>query len=357
MLKSADYILIELHAVRHVGLKLEGAAPAALSFSDIAKDYDHPVPADLTRVKRFEKTGTDAAAREWVIRYAASMMKGIVVDGDMVSFAPGKGFDDLRWNGKKIERPGPDIHATLRNAFSPISGEFADNIRIDNGDLTELRASMTSWGWIDRPQFRALGDRLTKVILIGHRRIVIAKELGIDWESRVDWVDIGNGDAADAERFKLAIASNIGAKPLTPTERKRIATFLYSEPEWTMERIGEALNVTTMTISRDLGEFNTMLKSKRGRPRGDSSVKTLVEKTLDRSDITPEQEKQVAALVDQGRTRQQIVKETGLGKGTVEAAKQRYVGRLLERQEQAVKPEPAEHTCTCPICGHIHPVS
>ena len=112
------------HAVRHVGLKLEGAAAAALSFSDLAKDYDHPVPADLYRVKRHERLADDGEAQAWVIRYAVSLLNGgLTVDGDMVSFAPGKGFDDLTWRRARWSAPAlilPPAAESLR-ARSPAS--------------------------------------------------------------------------------------------------------------------------------------------------------------------------------------------------------------------------------------------
>ena len=76
----------------------------------------------------------------------------------------------------------------------------------------------------------------------------VAKELGIDWRKHVDWVELGEGDAADAERFKLAIASNLGAKSLSPNDRKRIAIHLYGEHEWSMQRIADVLKVAVQTV-------------------------------------------------------------------------------------------------------------
>jgi ParB-like chromosome segregation protein Spo0J len=353
--KSADYILIMHHAVRHVGLKLEGAS-GPLSFSDLTKGYEHPVPADLYRVKRHEKAADDGEAKAWVIRYAVSLLNGgLTVDGDMVSFAPSKGLDDLRWgNGKKVERPGPDIYAQLRDPFDPMSGVFSENIRIENGDTTELRESMKAWGWIDRPQFRALGDKRTKVVLIGHRRITVAKELGIDWEKHIDWIDIGDGDAADAERFKLAIASNIGAKALSPNDRKRLAAHLYSEHEWSMQKVADALGVAFVTVQRDLKELSIGNNSKRGRPRKEEP-KSLVEKAAKNRRVTPDQEEQVAALVEQGLTTKEIADQVGIGHVGVQLAKARHIGTLAERERIAKAAASDDHTCTCPACGHVHP--
>jgi hypothetical protein len=334
--KSADYALIMHHAVRHVGLKLEGAAGAALSISDMAHDYDHPVPADLNRVKRHEGAGDEREAKQWVIRYAVSLLDGgLAVDGDMVSFAPGKGFDDLTWTKGKVERPGPDPYHLLQNAFSPISGAFAANIRDDIGDLSELRESMKAWGWIDQPSFRALGDARTKVVLIGHRRITVAKELGIDWHRHIDWIDIGDGDAADAIRFKLAIASNIGSKKLSPNDRKRIAQHLYGEKEWTQERIADALNVAQSTVAKDLGELSTRNNSKKGRPR-----KEKVKKAPD--------EKQVSRSINTRPGEWDRFKEKAETEGYTVAAK---LGEFVRRE--IAEPQ-AEPLCICPHCGNQH---
>jgi hypothetical protein len=77
----------------------------------------------------------------------------------------------------------------------------------------------------------------------------IAKEEKI--EPVIKKLTIGNGEASDAERLKLAIASNIGFKPITKQDRKRIAEHLYGERAWTMERIAEALNVSQRAVSED----------------------------------------------------------------------------------------------------------
>ena len=40
-------------------------------------------------------------------------------------------------------------------------------------------------------------------------------------------------DVADADRVRLVIISNIGAKPMSKQERQRIAESLYGERQWT----------------------------------------------------------------------------------------------------------------------------
>lgn len=60
--------------------------------------------------------------------------------------------------------------------------------------------------------------------------------------------------------------------PFTPTQRKRIAEYLYGEREWTMARIAKAFGVVQPTISNDLAGLSTTDKinqsHKRGRPKG-----------------------------------------------------------------------------------------
>jgi hypothetical protein len=54
-----------------------------------------------------------------------------------------------------------------------------------------------------------------------------------------------------------ACRSNIGAKPMTPEDRARLAFYLYDEQSWTMARIGEALSVSEKAISRNLSNSDT----------------------------------------------------------------------------------------------------
>ncbi len=351
--KSADYALVIGGAVRHVGLKLEGAAPAALSFSDLAKGYEHPVPSDLNRVKRHEKVQSDYEAVNWVIRYAVGLLNGgLAVDGDMVSFAPGKGFDDLRLDRKKLERPEADIHAKFNNPFDLVSGVFSENIREElrghkDPAYDELRDAMKAVGWIK--EFPAIIDEFG-VVLVGHRRLTIAKELGI--VPVVTTVTLGRGDAADAYRLKLAIYSNIASKQLTPTDRKRIATHLYKDADWSQERIAEALNVSQSQVQRDLSELPAMGNSRRGRPKGSGRQKRIDDFEAD-ADVA----EKILAENPQA-TLEEIGKALG---GTQQKAKTTVA--FVRGRQAAAKPAPApvfqaeetaQHECQCPHCGNRH---
>ena len=111
---------------------------------------------------------------------------------------------------------------------------------------------MKANGWMEA--FPALIDEHDET-LVGHRRLKISKELGIN--PVIKKLTLGSGDEADAKRLRLAIASNIGFKPMTKDDRQRIAEYLYGEREWTMQRIADALNVDK-DGQRDLVNFVTI---------------------------------------------------------------------------------------------------
>lgn len=200
----------------------------------------------------------------------------------------------------------------LGDAFQK-GGIFAENIRIsiDNDDDAELRESLKAHGWIE--EFPALIDE-HDVTLVGHRRLKIAKELGIT--PVIKKLMIGSGDEADAKRLRLAIASNIGFKPMTKADRQRISEYLYGEREWTMQRIADALNVSTRQISRDLDSFDTVSKPQRpkgGRPKGSGKLKDHY------------RAEEVIAQHDSGMTHAQIAVTTEIG--------QRQVRHIIEREK------------------------
>src|SRR6516225_9553444 len=111
-----------------------------------------------------------------------------------------------------------------KGLFDPDGGAFAENIRKLTGDDSALRESMKHLGWLE--QLPAWADE-NGVVIIGHRRMKIAKELGIN--PVIQKYKFGNGDEADAKRLQLAIASNTGGKELTPKDRQRIAEYLYTK--------------------------------------------------------------------------------------------------------------------------------
>jgi ParB-like chromosome segregation protein Spo0J len=217
--------------------------------------------------------------------------------------------------------------SNLHDPFNPKTGEFRDNIRMANQDDSELRESLKRLGWCK--QFPAIADE-NGVILVGHRRMKVAKDLGI--APVIQSFTFGSGDAADAERLKIALASNIGGAPMTKDDRRRMAEYLYGSRDWTMERIAEALNVTAMTVSRDLGNFNTMLKLKAskttsnpkgaGRPKGSKDAGKARRKN---TSITAENA--ARSILDQNKSYQEIEKQTGFSNTVLRSAVAREEGR------------------------------
>jgi hypothetical protein len=322
--EEKKYALDFVSVVRHVATAMEGVAPAALSIGEMAATYVHVIPGDLTRVKHHHGLETnDEAIRFLVERAVQTLGKQAESDGNG-GFRLTRPFDELRYKRKKLAR-AHDPHAQLRDPFNPMSGAFSDNVR-KVGDLDELRESMRAFGWIEH--LPAVEDE-RGVVLMGHRRLAVAAELGID--PVVKTIRFGSGDEADARRLKLALASNIGAKPFTPSDRKRIAEYLYAEREWVMVRIAEALNVNQSTVTRDLMHVH---KSRPGRPRN----------------ITPEQEQ---VIVDESRafggtkTLDQLADDLGLQ--SIMSVR-RVVDQELGRRDVL-----EGRTCVCPRCEFHHP--
>ena len=201
---------------------------------------------------------------------------------------------------------------SLRDPFNPQTGAFAKNIR-EEGDLSDLRESMTLHGWVE--EFPALADE-RDVVLVGHRRLAVAKELGI--APVIKKLTIGSGDAADAKRFQLALVSNIGAKPLTAADRQRIAEYLYGEREWTMQRIAEALGVSQRQVSTDLASLE--VTSKPSRPKGGRPKKARKNESAAATIATK-------LILDAGHSYPAVEKATGLTSTVLRSAVAREEGR------------------------------
>jgi ParB-like chromosome segregation protein Spo0J len=125
----------------------------------------------------------------------------------------------------------PQMIESMRDANEP-----------DEAQDAELRESIKELGFLKELAVIVAGDGQ---IIVGHRRVRIAKELGI--EPVVVTLD---GD--DAYAIRLAIASNLGAKPFTKKERRKIARELYGTGEFSCQAIADVLGVARMTISRDV---------------------------------------------------------------------------------------------------------
>jgi ParB-like chromosome segregation protein Spo0J len=206
--------------------------------------------------------------------------------------------------------PQADPPAPLRASGAP---RFRD-LRDDLGDLSELRASFEAHGWVR--QLPAIADA-DGTIISGHRRMRVARELGI--EPRIVRIDFGEGDSAEARRLKVAIASNIAQKPFTREERQKIARTLYATGSWSLQAIADALHVSDSTVSRDVAELPRQ-RQRRGRLR-------------------PDERARIVDLAAEGRGKREIMAEVGCSEGTV--------WNVLRESRSA-------HVCRCPVCGDEH---
>lgn len=340
-----EYALDFLAPIRYVADALERSG--GLSSAELYGGYNHHLGGDLERVKRYEGLASNKDANTFLVERALLALGEQVEENGDGKWHLTRPFNKLRYNRKGLHLI-VDLHAQLRDPFNPMSGRFSENIRRSSGrdTMDELRESMRDFGWV--PEFPALVDE-RGVVLVGHRRLAVATELGIEPVKKV--LKLGTGDEADAKRFRLALVSNLGFKEMTPEERKDIAEYLYGVREWVQARIALALNVDVSTISRDLREFCTVQNPKRGgRPRK----------------LTPElEEKIVEGHFEEGKTRNEVAQEAGLSHGLADLAIAKEKARREMKDAMESPPEPAlvpqvveapvavvVNLCVCPNCGH-----
>ena len=261
---------------------------ATVDLSDLAANYIPPRPSNVTDLKKdfarslLDRPGEpvdDQEFKEWLIENAISDIN--YQNGNLLPYDPVI-IEESKTNEYRLTE-GVDIHALMlhrepllpktvpTDLFAP-GGKWANNSRsYDPAKLGQLRESMQATGW--SKHLPAIGDERTKdaenpVIIVGHRRIAVAEELGI--EPVIKWVDFGDGPAAEAAKIALAIASNTGAENISPADRKKIAEDLYDDgTKFSMAEIGKILRVSTMTVSRDLSGLTSVKPpppSRGGRP-------------------------------------------------------------------------------------------
>lgn len=312
--------------VSHVAASLDRAAPAALSYEELATGYVHPNPSDLSRIRNHQGLSTDAEAISWLIRVAVDELRHVgkttkstrQLSGDngTVAFAEGIGsIDDLKWNGHKVYAV-QDIHKVLGDPFNPMSGELAGNVRKNTGkdpELDALRASMREAGWL--PGHPAVMDE-RGVVISGHRRLSVAEELGITPDIlKVNFAaKHGAGDPADLRRMDVALLSNYGFKKLTPEERAEIAAYLKETRGLSQAEIAAGLGVSQPTIHRDLIQMN----NDHGR-----------EPKPDRLADSPELRADVGEYVESGQPipMKELQAKHGVGKNTITRAAEYERGR------------------------------
>ena len=240
--------------------------------------------ADEMDEKRSE-VGEDSV-KEWLINSAINDVNAnndnYLVNGEPISTGDSEVIQDDDDKGNYRLADGVDIHALkLRgepllpktvptDLFAP-GGKWADISRsYDPAKLGPLRDSMEALGW--PKHLPAIGDKRTKdtnnpIIIVGHRRLEVAEELGI--EPVIGWVDFGEGPAAEAAKIALALASNTGGENISLADRKKIAKDLYGTDKFSMTDIAKLLKVSAMTVSRDLAGLTDVKPppERGGRPR------------------------------------------------------------------------------------------
>ena len=237
------------------------AVDRPLSSYDLADNYDPPKPNNMAELKSDCRNETLGAGRidirdvkQWLIENAITEINAgnnspdhdgvIILDEESGGYRLADGVDanQLQVGGEPLVRA-----RALPDLFTPETGLWANNVRSFSAEgLKELCESMGQLGWL--PELPGVKDE-NDVIIVGHRRDAVAKELGI--EPVFKTVHFGEGVAADAAKAALAIASNVGAEKISPADRKKIAADLYGSG-WSMAKIGELLKVAAITVSRDL---------------------------------------------------------------------------------------------------------
>lgn len=201
-------------------------------------------------------------------------------------------------------------------------------MRSEVTDDTDLRNSLQEFGWLE--ELPAIQDE-DGVTLVGNRRLRLAQELSIPPAVKV--IAIGRGTEADARRFRLAYASNIGGKPMTPAERKKLAIYLTQTRNWTQQRIGEALGVGQREVHRYLeGVYAGRINPPPPRPQGGRPPGRR--RTRHDPRTAPEEVQAAAAsdVLDRGQTQTWTARERGI---TSHAVRQAVI---VEEARRAAEP-------------------
>jgi hypothetical protein len=259
-------------APRYVAEALKKTGHEFVAIDDLVDNYALPRPNNLPDL-RDEIRGDlaqsvgkleDHDVKRWLIRDAVQRIDqqsdALEHDenGEKLPLTEDVDIDTVDLDGEPLIR-----RRVLPDLFDPQTGPWANNIRTYSTEgLKELRESMTEFGWLRH--LPAIQDE-NGVVLVGHRRLDVAADLGI--KPVIETVRFGEGEAGVAARAALTIASNVGAEKMNQTDRKKIAADLYGQG-WSMPKIGKLLKVATMTISRDLSGLTGVKPSERGgRPR------------------------------------------------------------------------------------------
>jgi hypothetical protein len=274
---APKYVLLALQKVRD-----DKGKDATIDLDALASNYVAPKPSNITELKREYARSTGLFAGESVDdhEFKSDLIQHAIQDinmshDDMPIFADiddteFRLHDDVDIYELKIGLE-PILPKPLPDLFGP-EGLWRENIRVINFDPDndkddrELLDLMRENGWMK--QFPAEVDE-HGVWLTGHRRKAAADILGIKYVTNQE--TYGDDEAGKAKRAQVALGSNIGVKKFTPQDRKRIVFDLYTSGngKWVTTSIAKLLNVSAMTVSRDLSGFNSVKppKERGGRPR------------------------------------------------------------------------------------------
>jgi transposase len=336
---QGGYALDFLSPMRHVATELAMAGADGRTLDEISTSYHHPSSGDLHRVRLHEHQSSDRAAESWLIERAAQEMGKQLDHGEDGRLRLAVPVEDLRdWRRRRIVLDF-DPHKQFHDPFNPLTegGVFARNIRAPQGrdDTTELEQSMQAFGWLD--ELPAIADE-RGVVLSGHRRLQVARKLGI--EPRIQTRSYGEGDLGTVRRAILAYAANAGVKPLTAGDRRFIAKRLYEDEGLTQAEIAERLHVSVQTISNDLAAVSNSGNphpERGGRPRKPADSAILRGKA-----------KMAASMANEGEPPEIIGKQFGVSG----ARAQEYVERGRQMGLESA-PMPDEVCPTCHGTGRV----
>ena len=321
------YALNFLLPVRHAATVLEGARVSGrpLTIAEMAIGY-RPAESDASRIRHHEKCGSDHEVVALLMRRAIEKLndQGDYVEGDEENgFALRVPFADVRNDGKPLVRTdGPSEFERFGDLSNQMKGDLNSRVGRSLGDLTVVKASLRLHGW--DPGFKAIRDE-NGATISGARRLAAAAELRAEGVPIADQVEVrffGRGDAADAERWRVWILANEGAKGLTKGERQKTCMTLYGEEGWSQEKIAEALKVDQSQVSRDLAAAGIM------RPHNADP-----KRRGGRRKRTPEQEGVFIDARRAGLTREAAEDAAGLPRGTGQRIDAEVAAREAGRRE------------------------
>jgi hypothetical protein len=240
---------------RYIAAALKAVSPDWVSMADLVEHCHPPKPNNAAEIQAEIKKAeghrpTIAEVKERLLAEAVDNINlatdGPIIlhdeDTDAYRFADGVDPNTVKLDGKLLIPP-----TVFTGLFDPEGGRLATMKRERTAkSTTELRESLAVNGWL--PELPAIVDE-HGVTIVGNSRLELAMELDI--EPVIKTVHFGDGEAADARRFTLWAASNVGGAQLSAADRKAVAQDLYRQG-WVMEKIADLIKVSTMTVSRDL---------------------------------------------------------------------------------------------------------